>query len=82
MDTTSKLIQYIREELLGGQEVSAEQDLLSDGMIDSIGMVRLVTFLDEEFNVSVPPEDFTIENFGSVSNIDGYLRSKLGCEQR
>jgi len=36
--------------------------------------MRLILFLENEFDVSIPPEDMTIENFMTVSHIRTYLK--------
>lgn len=65
---------FILEELLEDFEViEPDENLLADGMIDSLGMVRLVAFIEDELGVRVPPEDFIIEHFQSLSTISGYV---------
>lgn len=73
------LRRYITQELLSdrsGAVVGDDDDLLGSWAIDSVGMMSLVLFVEEEFRVGVPPEDVTIENFVSISAIDAYLRSR------
>ena len=72
-----RLLAYIRNELLnspGGQEISADDDLLGRGLLDSLGMMSLVFYIEDELGMPVPPEDVTIENFVSVSAIEAYLK--------
>lgn len=74
-----KLISYIESELLNGQySVSEDQDLLISGLVDSIGIVRLVAFIEKELNIAIPPKDLTLENFGSVALIARYVDSQAG----
>ena len=74
-----KLISYIESELLNGQySVSEDQDLLVSGLVDSIGIVRLVAFIEKELNIAIPPKDLTLENFGSVALIARYVDSQAG----
>ncbi len=75
-----KIIQYIEEELSneeidGGLEVT--EDLLGSGILDSLGMMKLIAFLEEEFQIKVLPEDMIIENFMTVGHVGDYLESKL-----
>lgn len=74
------LRRYIAHELLndGSQAVGDDDDLLGSWSIDSVGMMSLVLFIEEKFELPVPPEDVTIENFVSISAIDAYLRSRQG----
>lgn len=79
-----KIIKYIEEELAseeidGGLE--ATEDLLGSGILDSLGMMNLIAFLEEEFACKVLPEEMVIENFMTVAHINDYLESKLVSEQ-
>lgn len=70
---------YISEELLEDEEpVGDQENLLADGMVDSIGMLRLIGFIEESWGVSVPLEDITIENFRTIEAMHDYL-VKLGA---
>lgn len=71
----SILIDYIKKELAGDPSatLTAEDDLLNSGLVDSMGVMRLIAFIEEEFNVKIPPQDLVIENFMSVAAIVGYL---------
>ncbi|MEO1614409.1 MAG: acyl carrier protein [Planctomycetota bacterium] len=81
-DTLRRLLQFIRTELVtsGAEDLSADTDLLGGGHIDSMGIMRLVTFLETEFQVSVPPEDVTIENFETARCIVSYVETHAGSE--
>jgi acyl carrier protein len=75
------LRRYIAQELLSdrnGAAVGDDDDLPGGWAIDSVGMMSLVLFVEEEFELSVPPEDVTIENFFSINAIDAYLRNRQG----
>ena len=72
------IIKYIQENLLNGKgeiELSPEDDLLGSGLIDSMGVMRLVGFVEETFNIKIPPEDIVIENFMDVKAIANYVES-------
>ncbi len=71
-----KLQQYIQDELLDGREISDDENLLLGGLIDSMGVMRLVAFVEEAFQVSVPPEDLTIENFMTIETMIRYLEGR------
>ena len=74
-----KIIKYIEEELSseeldGGLE--ATEDLLGSGILDSLGMMKLIAFLEDEFKCKVLPEEMVIENFMTVAHMNDYLLSK------
>lgn len=73
------LIDYIRRELLNNRTdvtIHPEDDLLGSGTVDSIGMLRIIQFVEKRFDVSIPFEDVTIENFGSVDAMSAYLERR------
>lgn len=72
------LRQYIGEELLEDEApVEDDENLLADGMVSSLGMIRLVGFIEETYGVTVPPDDFTIENFRTIETLDNYLSARV-----
>ena len=75
------LTKYIGDELLNNrvhEGVSEDDDLLASDLLDSLGIMQLVWFIEQEFEVEVPAEDVTIENFQTVSKIVGYLERRSG----
>ena len=73
------LIKYIQEQLLNNEmeeELEAQDDLLGDGILDSLGMMKLILFIETEFEIKVPPQDMVIENFMTVQHISDYLAKK------
>lgn len=70
------LLKYIQEQLLNNEmeeQLEAQDDLLGDGILDSLGMMKLILFIETEFDTKVPPQDMVIENFMSVQHISDYL---------
>jgi acyl carrier protein len=73
------IIKYIQSNLLNGKgeiELSPEDDLLGSGVLDSMGVMRLVGFVEETFNIKIPPEDIVIEHFMDVRAITNYVESQ------
>ena len=78
MDTRSTLAQFISAELLRtDDEIGFDENLLSEGMVDSLGMLRLIGFIQQTYGLQVPPEDFTIENFRTLDILNEYLLLSL-----
>jgi acyl carrier protein len=76
MDTQTILMDYIKEELLKGRkmDLKPEDDLLSAGILDSLGILQMVAFIEEQFGYQVPDEDVVFENFFSVEALANYLK--------
>lgn len=72
-----QLTQYIVAELLHHEtlDLAPDDELLLDGIIDSIGATRLVSFVEDAWAIDIPAQDVTVENFGSVRQIATYVRS-------
>ena len=60
----------------GVQSVADDDSLTSAGVLDSMGIFRLVTFLEETFAVGVSDEEITSENFQSINAIQEFVSSK------
>ncbi len=79
MKDAETIIQYIRTTLLqDGDDVQImhDENLLERVSIDSVGVVQLVSFLEQEFNVSIRAGDVTIKNFQSVDAMLALIERK------
>ena len=50
--------------------------LLESGILDSQGVLEVVTFIEQEYGISVPDDDLVPENFQSVERISAYVESR------
>ena len=57
-------------------ELSAEDNLLALGVVDSLGFVELVEEVQARYGVQVPDVEVTEENFGSIDAIAAYVGRK------
>ena len=78
MNNQELLTDFITNKITKGrvQTVSPQEDLLSSGILDSLGILQLVAFIDETLGVQIPDEDVVFENFQSVDAIIAYIKSK------
>ena len=77
LDTMAVLTQFVTKELLNTNvSVNADDNLLTDGLVDSLGLVRFIGFIEETFDVEIPPEDVIIENFRTIGVIATYLERR------
>ena len=77
------LVQYIINDLSAGGDVTKineDDDLLGDEFIDSMGVMRLVAFIEKEYSIIVPPEEVRIENFMNVKAIAHYIEQQISAE--
>jgi len=78
-DTRSRVRAFIVENFLFGDEDGVKDDtsFLDEGIIDSTGVLELVSFLEEEFSIRVEDEELVPENLGSINNVVAYLTKKI-----
>ena len=70
MDIESNLEKFIVDELLvgsRGMKLDYDQSLISSGVIDSLALLRLITFIEEKFGVTVGDEDVVPDNFETIN---------------
>lgn len=67
---------YMRSDIVVGESDS----LLRHGIIDSLGVVELVEFLQETFGVTIGDDDITEDNLGTLASIARFVSHKLGAE--
>ncbi len=80
MDLEFTIREYIARNLLfseDGYSYSDDASLLNEGIIDSLGVMELVAFIELEYGISVKDSEITPENFDSVNNLANYIRGKL-----
>ena len=74
---TEELITFIRDEVaVMDGEVAADTDLLLSGLVDSLGVIRITQWIEDEMDVEVPPGDVTLENFQTVDRIVSYVATR------
>ena len=82
MDIKSVVKNYILENFF----FTDDQSMLSDsdsfietGVIDSTGIVEIVTFLEDEFDIQISPEEMLPEYLDSVARIVDFVAQKLAA---
>jgi len=76
MEVKETVRQYIIENFLFGDDSILENNsmsLLDGGIIDSVGVMELVAFLEQDFELVVADEDLIPENLDSVDNLTAFI---------
>ena len=74
---------FILENFLFGDTanpLNEEDSFLENGIIDSTGVLELVSFLEEKFAIEVGDEELIPENLDSIVNVVNYLQKKVKRE--
>jgi len=72
MDTRVFIHNFIFDELLRGAcdtPLNDDEDLIESGVIDSLGIMSLLIFIEEHFSIKISPDDLVPENFSSINTI-------------
>ena len=71
----TKIIDFLKRDILDdfNVEISENDQLLTSGVINSLGLMRLVRFLEKEANFTIPFEDITPDNFMTVNSMVNYI---------
>jgi len=80
MEIASQLREFILENYLFTDDQTAldnDDSFLEKGIIDSTGILELIFFLEEAFNVKVEDEEMIPDNLDSVDNVIKFVNSKL-----
>lgn len=62
---------------LGKQSLDPDEDLLEQRVIDSMGILKLVVFLEKTHNIKMMDEDIVPENFQSLNRISRFVEQKM-----
>jgi acyl carrier protein len=58
------------------QQIKDSDPLLESGVLDSLGVLDLVSFVEQEFSVHVADEELVPENFQTIDRIAAFVESK------
>jgi len=78
-EVKDRIREYVLEEFVkskGIMQITDQEVLTKNGVIDSMGIFRLVAFLEEEFNVRVGDEEITHDNLESIDAIERLVIAK------
>lgn len=84
-EITSRLKQFVDDSFLYMRPdfVLGEDDsLLGSGVVDSMGVMEMIEFLEKEFGIAVGDADITEENLGTLNAITGYVVARRDGSQR
>lgn len=79
MDDAAVIRDYISRELVRDTALLPLEDstpLLDSGILDSLSLLRLVVFIQDQFGIVMDDLDVVPEHFASVEAICAYLRSR------
>lgn len=81
MSVAAEVEKFVVEEIAVGRGIDSiahDEDLLASDILDSLGIMELVAFLEEKEGIRVTDDDLTPENFQTVDSIVVFVERKKG----
>ncbi len=76
-DLVNRLGAFINDEIsTAADPVSSTTDLLLTGAVDSLGVVRITQWLEDNYGTEVDPLDVTLENFQTIDRMVAFVAAK------
>jgi len=75
-ETTAKIKTFIVEEFMPDvpvEDLEDDYDLLTGGVVDSLGLLKVVAWLEDEFDIGVDDSELGPDSFRTVAAIKAYV---------
>src|SRR5713226_7441258 len=79
MDLEKHIRKYVAENLLyvdDDFEYDNDTSFIGEGLIDSMGIMELVTYVQSDFDITVEQQEVTPDNFDSMNKLVAFIRRK------
>ena len=60
------------------RQLSNDDPLLENGILDSLGVLELVNYLEREFKISISDEELVPEHFQTITCLTAFIQQKNG----
>ena len=80
MQLKSEIRHFIVENFLYGQDDNNLEDnvsFLENGLIDSTGILEVVSFIEEKYEIFVADDELIPDNFDSINNLSAFITKKM-----
>ncbi len=64
-----------------GEQLTNETSFLDSGIIDSTGILELITFLEETYNITIEDDELIPENLDSLNSVAKFIEQKSPCAE-
>jgi len=74
---TNTIYTFVKEEMNHSNDFDVSRDLVESGIVDSMGILGLIVFLEKEFGIEISLGDVNAENFAQVGTIATYVKKRM-----
>lgn len=78
MSVEEKIKQFVMHDLLRGKReaIGVDESLISAGLLDSLTLLQLIAFVEDEYNMTISDEEMVAENFETIRSIKMLVERK------
>lgn len=79
MNVTAPIERFIVDELtLGGRRtrIDPDESLISSGILDSLSLLRLIVYIEEQFGLTIEDSEVIPDNFETLNSMNYFINSK------
>ena len=69
----AKIVQLASQLGRDARNLGFDEEIPATGLLDSAAIMELILWLEEEYGLTIPQEDLTIANFGTIEAMSHYL---------
>lgn len=80
MEVKSTVKQFIVNEFMHEHDLDVlrdEDSLIESGIVDSMGLVKLVSFLEKKYRIKIKEDELDIDNFNNINALTNFINKKL-----
>lgn len=63
--------------IIGRKSLTPDEDLLEQGIVDSLGLMKLIVYMEETFRIKISDEDIIPENFKSLNSMANLIEKRI-----
>lgn len=74
----NKLLDFVTQQFsVDTEDIFLDESLIDQGIIDSTGLIEIVSFIEDEYSFSIEEEHLIMENFGSIEKIANFIKTMI-----
>jgi len=77
MKTIEEQILKIVKSITQNETIEINQNLLDEGILDSLTTIELIAKLEEQFKINIENDELNHENFNTISSISSIIKKKI-----
>ena len=77
-DLAARILAFLADDLSVEDELTMDTPLVSNGLVDSVGLMRLAAFVERATGATIPDQDVNVGHFDTVRQIVSYVSTLAG----